>query len=168
MYVSLDFTLNHRQQIPQPLSLQLHNRHRHLFRGYIMTEEQQRIYRQWFYEQRWRIDKIRYKEERRKAKIRGIKQRKAKRKANCSHTETVITHPLYGLSKSQQVALLKLQDKRCALCGQRRFLVLDHDHTTNKARGYLCRSCIAKLSGLDSFTHKATTYLQNPPANSVR
>ncbi len=33
------------------------------------------------------------------------------------------------------------QGGRCAMCGLRDRLVMDHDHTTGLIRGWLCRSC---------------------------
>lgn len=67
----------------------------------------------------------------------------------------------------------KLQAKqagRCAICDKIRFLVLDHDHKTNKARGYLCRGCNTKLAGIDdtNFMGRAREYLDNPPANKLQ
>lgn len=66
----------------------------------------------------------------------------------------------------------KLQAKqagRCAICNRIRFLVLDHDHKTGKARGYLCRGCNTKLAGIDDidFMERAREYLDNPPANNL-
>src|SRR5437899_621710 len=37
--------------------------------------------------------------------------------------------------------LKKNQGDRCALCRRKTNLVLDHDHTTGKVRGLLCRTC---------------------------
>jgi hypothetical protein len=39
------------------------------------------------------------------------------------------------------VGMREWQDERCGMCGWRGDLVLDHDHATQKIRGYLCRSC---------------------------
>lgn len=75
----------------------------------------------------------------------------------------------YGLTVKQQAELYKQQGKRCAICDKIRFLVLDHNHKTKKARGYLCRGCNTKLSGFDNpeFADKAREYLNNPPANNL-
>jgi hypothetical protein len=35
-------------------------------------------------------------------------------------------------------------DGRCAVCGRKKELVEDHDHTTGLFRGWLCRSCNTK------------------------
>lgn len=76
----------------------------------------------------------------------------------------------YDLLWPQVVELRKIQGGRCAICGRKLFLVLDHNHKTGQARGYLCRGCNTKLSGFDNpvFVAQATEYLKNPPANSVR
>lgn len=76
----------------------------------------------------------------------------------------------YDLLWPQVLELRKIQGGRCAICGRKLYLVLDHDHRTNKARGYLCRGCNTKLSGFDNpvFVAQANEYLKNPPANIVR
>lgn len=88
---------------------------------------------------------------------------------SCERTEHTPHTIKYGLSVEQQKILKGKQEFRCALCNKKRYLVLDHDHDTGKARGYLCRGCNTKLSGFDDveFVHKATAYLQSPPANNT-
>ena len=61
-----------------------------------------------------------------------------------------------GWTKRAFNAAMRVQDKRCAICGWRlcdsrprdeivpshlRKLAADHDHETGKARGILCRQC---------------------------
>jgi hypothetical protein len=54
---------------------------------------------------------------------------------------------LYGLTKEQLNLMLVAQNNCCAICGKEFTLekkhrfVIDHDHTTNKARGLLCNNC---------------------------
>lgn len=74
-----------------------------------------------------------------------------------------------NLTIGQIEKLQEKQAKRCAICARIRFLVLDHDHKTNKARGYLCRGCNTKLAGLDDidFMRRAKDYLDNPPADNL-
>ena len=74
-----------------------------------------------------------------------------------------------NLTREQIQALRDKQQGKCAICHKIRFLVLDHDHKTNKARGYLCRGCNTKLAGLDDidFMGRAREYLDNPPANNL-
>lgn len=75
----------------------------------------------------------------------------------------------YGLTIKQQAKLYKQQHKRCGICNRILFLVLDHDHDTKQARGYLCRGCNTKLSGFDNpiFADKARKYLDNPPVKNL-
>ena len=64
--------------------------------------------------------------------------------------------------------MLAAQDYRCALCGTHQdeltcSLCLDHDHNTNKVRGFLCRGCNLALGHFkDSVLalEKAIAYLQ--------
>lgn len=57
----------------------------------------------------------------------------------------------YGLTKKQIKSLLEQQGNVCAICkkrqkcGKRTRLYLDHCHTTNKFRGFLCFSCNSML-----------------------
>jgi DNA-directed RNA polymerase subunit RPC12/RpoP len=59
---------------------------------------------------------------------------------------------LYGITYSEFVVLLERQNYRCAICGttlpsvdappeERQMLCIDHDHSTGKLRGILCRHC---------------------------
>lgn len=72
----------------------------------------------------------------------------------------------YGLSIKELCKLLKNQDDKCAICNRKEYLTLDHNHLTNKARGYLCRTCNTLLSGFDRpvWREQAEKYLDNPPA----
>lgn len=62
------------------------------------------------------------------------------------------------------------QDYRCAICGTHdenttRGLVIDHDHDTNKVRGYLCEPCNRGIGFLRENTEvlaKAIEYLDKP------
>ena len=60
----------------------------------------------------------------------------------------------------------EFQGHRCAICGQKGKLALDHDHSTGRLRGYLCAHCNL---GLGSFRDEparllaAVEYLKNPP-----
>jgi hypothetical protein len=53
----------------------------------------------------------------------------------------------YGLSNKEYQLLLDLQQGRCAICRKtpeevnERSLSVDHNHTTSKVRGLLCRRC---------------------------
>jgi len=71
--------------------------------------------------------------------------------------------------------LLKLQEGRCAICGEpdglRGRLVLDHDHETGKLRGLLCDRCNRALGMLRDSTYvlaQAINYLKEPPAQRLK
>ena len=48
---------------------------------------------------------------------------------------------LYGMTPADHEAMLEAQGGRCAVCGQDKDLVVDHNHKTGKVRGLLCRTC---------------------------
>lgn len=57
----------------------------------------------------------------------------------------------YGLRPAEYDQLLKEQDGRCGVCGDRpehERLVVDHCHDTDRVRGLLCRRCNAAIGGL--------------------
>jgi len=74
-----------------------------------------------------------------------------------------------NLTREQIDALQGKQAGKCAICKEKRFLVLDHDHKTGKARGYLCRGCNLRVSGHEDadFIKRVTEYLDNPPADNL-
>lgn len=81
---------------------------------------------------------------------------------------------LYGLSRGQYDGLVKKQDNRCALCGQREIrknyrtgktfgLSVDHNHDTGKMRELLCRDCnlgLGMFSDSIQLLSKAVKYLK--------
>ena len=73
----------------------------------------------------------------------------------------------YGLSPEQQDDLLKRQGNQCWTCGKKSDLVLDHDHKTGKARGYVCGRCNFHIIGHEDkeLSIKIDKYLENPPVN---
>jgi hypothetical protein len=72
----------------------------------------------------------------------------------------------YRLKPTQQELLREIQGNKCAICGCKSRLRLDHDHKTNQARGYLCHSCNRDIVILDKPDKlaKAMAYLAKPPA----
>jgi hypothetical protein len=48
---------------------------------------------------------------------------------------------LYGLTVEEFNELLKLQDKKCAICYKKVPLDVDHCHDKNRVRGLLCQKC---------------------------
>ena len=47
----------------------------------------------------------------------------------------------YGIPLDAYDILLKEQEGLCAICKERKKLVLDHDHSTGEIRGLLCANC---------------------------
>lgn len=51
----------------------------------------------------------------------------------------------WGISLAEFTALLDGQDGRCAICGTKnpgkKGFAIDHDHSTGRIRGVLCRGC---------------------------
>ena len=50
---------------------------------------------------------------------------------------------LYGVSREQYTQMFMAQDGKCAICHRPsvEYLMVDHDHQTNKVRALLCRPC---------------------------
>lgn len=55
----------------------------------------------------------------------------------------------YRLTPAQWEAMALAQERRCAICGQERRLVTDHDHSTGRVRGLLCHPCNVAIAILD-------------------
>jgi hypothetical protein len=51
----------------------------------------------------------------------------------------------YGLSEAQYTDMLLAQAGRCAICGRKGFLVVDHCHLSKRVRELLCRPCNTML-----------------------
>ena len=76
----------------------------------------------------------------------------------------------YGITKTDLDTLLEKQENACAICktkfpGNPRFKVfcVDHNHTTGKVRGLLCRNCNSGLGLFEDspeLIEKAIKYLE--------
>lgn len=74
----------------------------------------------------------------------------------------------YGLSVDDVEAMLKAQDGKCAICGEKNSgnrinLYVDHDHKTGKVRGLLCHHCntgIGQLGDDIRLVQAAVEYLK--------
>lgn len=60
--------------------------------------------------------------------------------------------------------LARWQDGRCAICGQARDLVCDHDHSTGLVRGWLCHSCNTREGTNQEPDTIFARYRERPPA----
>lgn len=52
---------------------------------------------------------------------------------------------VYGLPLGSYDKMLEEQNNKCAICMERKSLVIDHDHKTGNVRGLLCMSCNSAL-----------------------
>lgn len=55
--------------------------------------------------------------------------------------QTIQNLKRYKLSKADYEKMVINQDGRCACCGKKRKLFVDHDHATGKVRALLCHHC---------------------------
>lgn len=73
----------------------------------------------------------------------------------------------FGVPRSEVDRILASQAGVCGACGLTKGLHLDHDHKTNKIRGFLCGNCnraLGLLRDSPKIIEALGRYLQNPPA----
>lgn len=58
---------------------------------------------------------------------------------------------LYGITLEERNAMAQRQGGMCALCGKKRKLVVDHDHTTGRVRALLCVWCNAFVGIVEKY-----------------
>lgn len=71
----------------------------------------------------------------------------------------------YGITKSDYENLLKKQNGKCAICGERseKKLHVDHNHETGRVRGLLCHNCnitIGRMKENPDALRSAAEYLE--------
>jgi len=74
----------------------------------------------------------------------------------------------YGLTFGDVERLVAFQGGRCAICGEKARLVVDHCHTSGRVRGLLCRRCNVALGGFGDdvgLLRRAVQYLSALPSN---
>lgn len=90
----------------------------------------------------------------------------ANREACLQASRNATVTGFYGLTLGQHAAMLKEQDGVCAICrnpSDGRRLDIDHDHTTHKVRGLLCRRCntsIGRFEDSPALLRAAAEYLE--------
>jgi hypothetical protein len=47
----------------------------------------------------------------------------------------------YALTAREYASMMESQDAKCACCGEKAVLLIDHDHGTGRVRSLLCGSC---------------------------
>lgn len=70
---------------------------------------------------------------------------------------------IYNLTPEQYQALCIAQENKCAICGTKEPLVVDHDHATGVVRGLLCSACkhgLGRFKDNTLYLSKAIAYLQ--------
>lgn len=68
---------------------------------------------------------------------------------------------LCGITLEEFEAVVKKQNGCCAICGEKKKLVADHDHDTGRFRGALCRFCNGLLERFGmAWVQRAKTYLE--------
>lgn len=79
----------------------------------------------------------------------------------------------FKITLEQYDTLLKLQDRRCGICNIQLMFKdqhLDHNHITNKIRGFLCSRhnlAIGLFDDSQDLLRKAIVYLDNPPIDQL-
>jgi hypothetical protein len=82
-----------------------------------------------------------HKKQRQAYRDSHVKERKAYQLASKKNYLNYHLKHRYGITLEVRNALNKKQKGRCAICGERRKLNVDHDHKTGKVRGLLCKQC---------------------------
>lgn len=83
---------------------------------------------------------------------------RALRSANNSHMRAA-----YGIDLDERAQMEKNQNGACALCGEHKRLLIDHDHVSGRVRELLCFRCNIRLAGLEdatSWRSAALAYLE--------
>jgi len=65
----------------------------------------------------------------------------------------------YALTVEEYQTLLVKQDGYCAMCYERKPLVIDHCHKTKKVRGLLCVGCNVAVGHYENHKEKIERYL---------
>lgn len=70
----------------------------------------------------------------------------------------------YKLTTIEYIKIKQDQDNRCAICGDKTKLVVDHCHVTDQVRGMLCSKCntgIGLLKNSSEILIRASNYVIN-------
>lgn len=77
----------------------------------------------------------------------------------------------YNISQDDYDKLHEAQGGRCAICGKKKRLVVDHDHDTGEVRGLLCGNCntgIGMLGDTPGDLKNALEYLEKNDSTKIR
>ena len=70
----------------------------------------------------------------------------------------------YSITQEEFDLLVKVQNNKCAICGDTAPLCVDHDHVTGNVRGLLCRACNYSIGAMKDSPERlrsAASYLEN-------
>lgn len=136
--------------------------------AYANSEREREYHRKYYVENRevmrarmklWReknIDQYRARSrayrERNREEIEA--KRREQRKLNPKYFNDQKRRSKYGLEAEQYDAMLKSQKHCCAVCGEKRKLVVDHNHQTNAVRELVCSPCNTAIGLLQEDTKR--------------
>lgn len=66
----------------------------------------------------------------------------------------------YGITLAEYEEMVEEQGGRCALCGKRQKLCVDHDHSSGEVRGLLCKICNSRLGWWETNKELIEVYLE--------
>lgn len=83
-------------------------------------------------------------------------------KGGHSRSEGLVRLKKYGVTHTQWLAWVARYEGACWICREKPASVLDHCHSSGKARGALCHGCNSQLSGVEraGWLDKAHAYLK--------
>jgi hypothetical protein len=78
---------------------------------------------------------------------------------------------LYGITEAERAKASVYQAEKCAICGEKRPLNVDHDHKNGTFRGLLCFRCNRALAAFrddpEKFRRAALYLMRNPAVDAV-
>jgi hypothetical protein len=110
-----------------------------------------------------------HKERYQRTRVEQIARAKKYREQNPDYNRDARLSKLYGLTKTDYLAMLAEQGGGCAICGEPQEergpnrAAVDHDHATGAVRGLLCTKCNTGLGAFRDRTDllaKAAMYLK--------
>ena len=128
----------------------------------------------------WKANYAEHREERKLSMRRYYQDHKEEMKANANQRYHALEERFnpaiqraaflkrqYGITQEHFDSMLFLQHGRCKICGrtaeetgiQQKILCVDHDHTTGRVRGLLCRHCNIKVGWYERYQSIINPYL---------
>jgi len=98
-------------------------------------------------------------------------KRKERRRENPDKETNLRLIRQYGITLDERRELQKKQNNKCAICGEKKKLHVDHDHITGRVIACLCGNCNKGLGCFHeskTLLKKATVYLEKHNKSSKR